>query len=157
MVRISATACATAKPFIPTCSSRDGDCWKICGLPIWTTSWSFFMSLTTSIASNKRNLKIKWFVSQQCLCYSKTVTSMCSPRDGDCWKISGLPIWTTLWPYFFTSLTTSIASNKINLNIKWFVSQQLLVLQQNRLHRLSRDGIGKITILNRNLYVVLWS
>ena len=66
---------------------------------------------------------------------AKPFTPMCSPRDGDCQKNSGLQIWTTSWPYFLTVLTTRIASNKRNLKIKWCVTQQLLVLWQNRLHQ----------------------
>ena len=60
MVRNSTTACSTAKPVTPMRSSHGRDYQKNSGLLIWTTSWPYFLTaLTTWIASNKRNLKMK--------------------------------------------------------------------------------------------------
>ena len=66
---------------------------------------------------------------------AKQFAPMCSPRCKDYQKNSGLPIWTTSWPYFLTVLSTWIASNKRNLKMKWCVTQQMLVLRQNSLHQ----------------------
>ena len=140
----STTACVTAKPFTPMCSPRGRDYQKNSGFPIWTTSWPYFLTaLTTWIASNKRNFKMKMVHNSTTACATaKPFTPMCSPRSRDYQKNSGLPIWTTSWPYFLTALTTWIASNKRNSKMKWCTTQQLLVLQQNRLHQCVRHVVG---------------